>query len=537
MVASISHLNLDLIFSTEGVVAIMFAFFIPRLARARVRFSTARQQSGTRTTSPYACWRGPTARRVESQPQTAAKAIGGRLFDAVFTGQVLACFQTSQALAHQQNTGLRLRLRFQDCPELTDVPWELLYNRREDSFLTLSAYLPIVRYVESDQPVLPLALEPPLRVLVVVSSPTDYPALDSNAELSKVASAVADLVKSGQLSLITLTGAQATFEGLQNTLLDPTFNVLHFVGHGGFDPQNGGSLVFVDEFGRGRPIYANDLGVVLGDCRRLRLVILNACEGARSDPTDPFAGVADTLVRRQIPAVVAMQFEVSDQAAIRFASGFYRALAAGYPVDAATTEGRKRMKTISAVEWATPVLHMRGETAQLFTVSPLPNSRPADFEVGLEALFQESQPDVISDPQTAVPESPHRPTPILKSLNRRGAYYDGEGTQFGLYSEAANRVQLCLVDEAGHEEQYDLTELDYNLWGGYFRDIAPGQQYGFRVHGPYEPAAGHRFNPAKLLLIRTPRRSRVPSSGALKSSGMIWTTPASPVSAIRRPQC
>jgi isoamylase len=81
-----------------------------------------------------------------------------------------------------------------------------------------------------------------------------------------------------------------------------------------------------------------------------------------------------------------------------------------------------------------------------------------------------------------------------------GATYDGSGTNFGLFSEVAERVELCLFDEAGIETRVDLTERDAFVWHGYLQNIGPGQRYGYRVHGPYEPEHGHRCNPSKLLL-------------------------------------
>ena len=81
-----------------------------------------------------------------------------------------------------------------------------------------------------------------------------------------------------------------------------------------------------------------------------------------------------------------------------------------------------------------------------------------------------------------------------------GATYDGTGTNFGLFSEAADRVELCLFDDAGTETRIDLPERDAFVWHGYLPNIGPGQRYGFRVHGPYDPENGHRCNPSKLLL-------------------------------------
>jgi isoamylase len=81
-----------------------------------------------------------------------------------------------------------------------------------------------------------------------------------------------------------------------------------------------------------------------------------------------------------------------------------------------------------------------------------------------------------------------------------GAIWDGSGTNFAIFSEAAELVELCLFDEAGAEQRIALSEVDGFVWHCYLPDVGPGQRYGFRVYGPYEPQRGHRCNPSKLLL-------------------------------------
>ena len=88
---------------------------------------------------------------------------------------------------------------------------------------------------------------------------------------------------------------------------------------------------------------------------------------------------------------------------------------------------------------------------------------------------------------------PGRPYPL-------GATYDGSGTNFAVFSEVAERIELCLVADDGTEERLDLPEVDAFVWHAYLPDVHPGQRYGFRVHGPYDPAHGQRCDPAKLLL-------------------------------------
>ena len=88
---------------------------------------------------------------------------------------------------------------------------------------------------------------------------------------------------------------------------------------------------------------------------------------------------------------------------------------------------------------------------------------------------------------------PGRPYPL-------GATFDGNGANFAIFSEVAERVQLCLIGERGSETRIELTEVDGSVWHGYLPTVQPGQRYGYRVYGPYDPANGHRCNPSKLLL-------------------------------------
>lgn len=81
-----------------------------------------------------------------------------------------------------------------------------------------------------------------------------------------------------------------------------------------------------------------------------------------------------------------------------------------------------------------------------------------------------------------------------------GATFDGNGTNFALFSEGADKVELCLFDEDGTETCVELRDVDAFVWHGYLPNVQPGQRYGYRVHGPYDPANGQRYNPNKLLL-------------------------------------
>lgn len=127
-------------------------------------------------------------------------------------------------------------------------------------------------------------------------------------------------------------------------------------------------------------VPADTLGQLLRGHPSLRMVLLNSCLGARSDSGDLFSSTASTLIRRGVPAVIAMQNEITDRAAIVFAQAFYASLAALIPVDRAVTDARTALSAANreSHEWCTPVLMMRSPNGMLFT----PRSAPPPSEAG-----------------------------------------------------------------------------------------------------------------------------------------------------------
>ena len=319
--------------------------------------------------------RRATTRRVETQEMTAAKAFGAALFGAVFASDVKACFRSSVDEARRQNAGLRIRLRLAD-PSVVDLPWEYLYNPAVNRFLALSIQTPLVRYVDLPERIQPISVTPPIRVLVMISSPTDFPALDIEAEWTRLNEALADLISRNQIAVDRLD--DATLEALQRRLRRERYHIFHFIGHGEFDDNSQeGALIFAGDQGRGHRVSSQSLGMMLHDHESLRVAILNACEGARTSRTDPFAGSAQSLVQQGIPAVIAMQFEIADDVASRFAREFYGALADGYPIDASLTEARKSIFAARhEVEWGTPVLYLRAPDGRIFDVDTVVPPKP-----------------------------------------------------------------------------------------------------------------------------------------------------------------
>jgi YVTN family beta-propeller protein len=313
--------------------------------------------------------RRSSVRGIASAEAAEIRQFGERLFQAVFRDEVGVAFRRSLDQVEDQDAGLRLRLHLSECPELGDLPWEYLYDPSTRRFLALSEWTPVVRYLDLPERVRPLAVNPPLRVLVLVSAPTDYPTLDVAGEVAKLEDGLRALVLDRRVEIRRVP--DGSLLALQKELRRGQYHVFHYIGHGGYDAHaDDGVLIMEGPEGRGQEIGGQELGSILHNHRTLRLAVLNSCEGARAGRHDPYSGTAQSLVQQGIPAVVAMQFEITDDAALVICGVLYEAIADGYPLDAAVAESRKAVRSQpNAVEWGTPVLYMRAPDGRIFDVA------------------------------------------------------------------------------------------------------------------------------------------------------------------------
>ncbi|XKF83000.1 CHAT domain-containing protein [Humibacillus xanthopallidus] len=272
--------------------------------------------------------------------------------------------RTSQYVAAKRQRGLRLRIRFSDATALANLPWELLYDPERHWYPCQLSRFPTIRFVDLPEPVQPLRVTGPLRMLVVISSPTDLPPLEVEREWSLLQAELDPLVRSGRLELERLP--LASLEDVRETLMTRDFHIFHYIGHGGVDDDTGeGQLAFTGPDGRQRRVTGSQLGVMLSNAP-IRLAVLNSCEGGRVSDVDPYASTAIALVEQGIPAVVAMQFQITDAAATAFSRTLYDSVTAGRPVDLAVTLARQAVLAASEAEWATPVLYLRAVDGVLF---------------------------------------------------------------------------------------------------------------------------------------------------------------------------
>jgi ribosomal protein L7/L12 len=307
-------------------------------------------------------------RRARSSQQGRLNEIeqfGSELFAALIREQVAGVYHDARAAAQHRKRGLRITLNLSGAPELMRLPWEFLYRRPR--FLSQSMNTPVVRSLDLESARRPQEVQLPLRILGMVSSPSGYPELDADEERRKLEAALRRLREDGRVELEWLE--RATLEEFGRRVAEPDdIHVLHYIGHGAYDETTeSGILVLETRQGRAQDVSGRTLGSMLQDEESLRLVVLNSCEGARTSRIDPFSGVAASLLEFDIPAVVGMQFEITDEAAIAFSDSFYTQLAQGLPVDAALGPARRAIVAADkGAEFGTPVLFLRTADARLF---------------------------------------------------------------------------------------------------------------------------------------------------------------------------
>jgi hypothetical protein len=325
--------------------------------------------------------------------------LGRTLFRALFPRPVEMRLREALSIVHeragdQRDWGLQVRITFdraEDFALLATLPWEFLWDRGQ--FLNRHRLTPIVRSLNADvRSVSPMT--GPLRVLLIPSSPRGVSTLDVDREAGLIRQA---LERNSGVEIVTMWPPDIRKLPEQ---ANEIFHIVHFMGHGGI--LEGGRdefvLYFEGEDRRAEPVKSLQFADYLRTIPGLRLVVLNSCwSGAfsRRGGQDPFRGVGAALIARGMPAVVAMQFPISDDAAIAFSRAFYERLAAKDSVSAAATMGRLAIldEEPDSLEWATPVVLLAGEDIR-FDVRPAEPQQPAP-PAGISASRKTESPEAI----------------------------------------------------------------------------------------------------------------------------------------------
>lgn len=300
---------------------------------------------------------------IESQQTDSdlLKALGGELYQALFPSEIRSHLRATIAGANAHGDNVRLRLIFES-PQLAALPWEFLYDGKTNTFLGNDTRTVLSRYIDVPLEKRDLkAASKPLKILLVISSPTNLNKLDAAGEERLIREALENHINAGNIELDVLQ--EATIRNINQKLREKPYNVFHFIGHGKFE-NNKGFIALVDENNQARLLDEEGFANFFLGNRNLGLVVLNSCQGAELSFNQAFAGLSPNLVQRGIPAVVAMKYSILDKTAKLFADEFYRTLALGWPVDAAIQTTRNAISQQvgqDKPDFATPVLYMRAK--------------------------------------------------------------------------------------------------------------------------------------------------------------------------------
>ncbi len=343
-------------------------------------------------------------------------ALGRRLAGYLLpVGPVRDLYQRSLGGARARQTGLRMRLHISP-PELATLPWEYAYDEDSDDFFALNPRTVLVRYHNEPLPPISITSRTPTPILAVISNPSDAQPIETVREVRNLLRALGRLLEAGQVRLDLLLGCRpeerheiealaaaqpgsrvlegtASIDDLRDALRQG-YRVIHYLGHGGFDEGAGGCLLMIGEQGEAAVVDATTLARELRETSAA-VVVLLACSSAAESTAQAFMGLAPRLIRAGVPAVVAMQYAVTADSASTFSRTLYKALADGWPLDAAVTEGRKAIsarQTTDDMEWGIPVLFMRSPDGVIWREEPGPQGGAgpaAPGAGGRTAIFEE----------------------------------------------------------------------------------------------------------------------------------------------------
>lgn len=328
---------------------------------------------------------------------------GRALFDLVFVGELYAAFLRSYELARSEDRWFRLQLSFDHAPVAMDQPWEALVFSREGHALALLKKVSIERRLITapamEMPRLPDSGR--LRALVAGASPSDLDKIDVRAERNLIKNELRKRVTPEILEHTSLSSL-----GKALIAKDAGFDLIHFIGHGDFAGDEGG-IWLEDERGGGLRLTGRELPAMLR--QPVSFVFLNICHGGRSSP-NPFAGIAEALLRSGVRAVVAMRREVTDSGAVALAKSFYSCLARGDSLSQALAKARSSVVNAQYGDWAVPMLYLAGED---FSLLPPAVPMPLGELLG---------PKLDTCDASAISETPSSPRPLLSVLGEKAAF-------------------------------------------------------------------------------------------------------------------
>ena len=263
---------------------------------------------------------------------------------------------------------------------LWQIPWEYLHDG--DDFLALSGKAYLTRKPIGLGEIPAIQSPQPLRLLVVVSSPIGLTELNSEKEIGIIQEVLDPARLNGYLEIDYLE--IPTLSNLRSKIKHFQPHILHYTGHGGKVPiSNETYLACEDDDGEEKPVFGDDLSRIAADSKSLQLVVLSGCMTAQTHNQDALRGVGTSLLRGNLPAVLAMQYSILDDSGIAFAKKFYEELGKGSSVIEAVNEARLSLYALRGkdrADWGLPALYLRTPEIRLIdtTIPPKPRATKAE---------------------------------------------------------------------------------------------------------------------------------------------------------------
>jgi hypothetical protein len=279
---------------------------------------------------------------------TSLRDLGRNVYELFFQGELADRFIAEL----NSRPSMRLLVQASDHPRVMSLPWEALYIHSQRLFLNLSQKYSVARHVQVERPRPQRSIMHPLRILAVLASPSDLPALNIAGERQLLERTLQEARDAKDVVLDFVYGPDATPDQVREAVRRLRPHVVHFVGHGAFSREDSqGALMLCRESDSTHFVVPASKVAQLLENEDMALAVLNACDTGTSSNFDPLSGVASALINAGANSVIATTRSIDDSAALLFAREFYRSFIENYGTEAALTEARKHLN-IESYDWA-----------------------------------------------------------------------------------------------------------------------------------------------------------------------------------------
>lgn len=230
--------------------------------------------------------------------------------------------------------GIRVRLSIEN-QALIQVPWELARYPQTGDYLAVSSNIILSRYIHRRGRLgLARDFQPLTNLGILIAEPDSLNKVNAQYELKELKK-----IENNPMNIIEII--PGTSENLREVVAKHSICILHYIGHGGFSDDEG--YLVLESGNKEYDKYSSDrVANILNLAEnKIKIVILNSCKGAESSSYTNFSGVATRLIQKNVPAVVAMQYNITNQSAIIFSKVFYQAITNGFPIEYSVQKGRQ----------------------------------------------------------------------------------------------------------------------------------------------------------------------------------------------------